>query len=77
VSAASITFHSSSGKWRNLGRKLDYWTIAVSSGLLTRALYPRLHPAATAISLTSTPFKPFLVSAANAVAMESKCVADG
>jgi predicted membrane channel-forming protein YqfA (hemolysin III family) len=25
VCGASITFHVSSGKWRDLGRKLDYW----------------------------------------------------
>eukprot|EP00878_Enallax_costatus_P005954 GHUV01006245.1.p1 GENE.GHUV01006245.1~~GHUV01006245.1.p1 ORF type:complete len:187 (+),score=43.09 GHUV01006245.1:2279-2839(+) len=72
VCAASITFHVSSGKWRDLGRKLDYWTIALSSGLLTRALYPKLPPVATAASITLTPFKPFLVSASNAMAMESK-----
>lgn len=72
VCAGSITFHVSSGKWRDLGRKLDYWTIALSSGMLTRALYPKLPPAATAASITLTPFRPFLVSASNAMAMESK-----
>lgn len=72
VCAASITFHTSSGKWRDLGRKLDYWTIALSSNLLTRALYPNLPPVVTAASTALTPFKPFLVSAANAMAMESK-----
>jgi len=32
VSAGSLTFHSSWGKWRSLGRKIDYWAIAISSG---------------------------------------------
>ncbi|WIA21866.1 hypothetical protein OEZ85_004242 [Tetradesmus obliquus] len=72
VCGASITFHVSSGKWRDLGRKLDYWMIAASSGLLTRALYPNLPPAATAATIALTPFRPFLVSAGNAMAMESK-----
>ncbi|KAF8057250.1 hypothetical protein HT031_006058 [Scenedesmus sp. PABB004] len=111
VCGASMTFHVSSGKWRDLGRKLDYWcaapaprcapcaalgprprprrprararadparrrrTIAASSGVLTRALYPRLPAPVTAASLALTPFRPFHVATANAVAMEAKFLA--
>lgn len=62
----------SAGKCRELGRRLDYWMIASSSALLTRALYPGLPAVATALSLASTPFKPFLVTTGNAMAMEGK-----
>jgi hypothetical protein len=62
----------SAGKCRELGRRLDYWMIALSSAMLTRALYPGLPPVATAVSLASTPFKPFLVTTGNAMAMEGK-----
>lgn len=62
----------SAGKCRELGRRLDYWMIASSSALLTRALYPGLPVVATALSLASTPFKPFLVTTGNAMAMEGK-----
>ena len=46
--------------------------IALSSAMLTRALYPGLPPVVTAASLASTPFKPFLVTTGNALAMEGK-----
>lgn len=72
VGLASMTFHASTGKWRSLGRKLDYWAIALSSGMLTRAIYPDLHPAVTAASIAATPFKPFFVSTINTLAMELK-----
>lgn len=31
VAAGSVAFHSTSGCWRLLGRKADYWAIAASS----------------------------------------------
>lgn len=31
VCAGSLAFHASSGGWRSLGRKVDYWAIAASS----------------------------------------------
>lgn len=46
--------------------------IALSSALLTRALFPGLPPVVTAASLASTPFKPFLVTTGNALALEGK-----
>jgi hypothetical protein len=46
--------------------------IALSSAMLTRALFPGLPPVATALSLASTPFKPFLVTTGNALALEGK-----
>jgi hypothetical protein len=46
--------------------------IAASSALLTRALFPNQPVAATAASLAATPFKPFLVTTGNALALEAK-----
>lgn len=62
----------SAGKSRELGRRVDYWMIALSSAMLTRALFPDLPPVVTAASLASTPFKPFLVTTGNALALEGK-----
>jgi hypothetical protein len=38
VGVASAAFHSSSGAWREWGRRLDFWTIAATSNLMTRAM---------------------------------------
>jgi hypothetical protein len=46
--------------------------IAASSALLTRSLFPGLPPLLTAASLAATPFKPFLVTTGNALALEGK-----
>jgi hypothetical protein len=51
--------------------------IALSSAMLTRALFPSLHPVVTAASLASTPFKPFLVTTGNALALEGKFLQRG
>lgn len=75
VCAASTAFHASSGRFRELGRRVDYWTIAVASGLLTRALYPSLPPVLTAASVAATPFAPFAVTTTNALALEGAFLA--
>jgi hypothetical protein len=72
VGAGSVAFHASSGKWRQWGRRLDYWAIALSSCMLSRAIYPDMPPALTTLGVVATPFKPFLVSACNTLAMELK-----
>lgn len=72
VGVASACFHGSSGTWRSWGRKLDYWSIAVASNFMTKAVYPALPPAITSLGILATPFKPFLVSFVNSAAMEYK-----
>ena len=59
-----------SGDARPIGRKIDYWAIALSSVALMRSLYPNSRGRATAVSLAVTPFNPLAVSSANALAME-------
>ncbi|KAI8473911.1 MAG: hypothetical protein J3K34DRAFT_518620 [Monoraphidium minutum] len=70
VAGGSLAFHASSGRWRSLGRKADYWVIAVSSSMLTRALYPGQPASVTAASLLATPFRPFAVTTLHTTAME-------
>lgn len=70
VAGGSLVFHSSRGRWRCLGRKFDYWMIAASSAMLTRALYPNQPGIVTAASLLVTPFRPFMVSTLHTMAME-------
>lgn len=70
VGLASATFHASHGRWRSIGRKLDYWTIAGSSNLLARAVFPQIPTVATATGLAVTPVRPFAVSFANTLGME-------
>ena len=71
VGLASATFHGSTGRFRHIGRKLDYWTIAISSSFLTKAVIPGMPRSATVAGLAATPFKPFLVSFGNSTAMEA------
>lgn len=59
-----------SGDARPLGRKIDYWAIALSSISLMRSLYPQSRGSTTAVALAVTPFNPLAVSSANALAME-------
>jgi hypothetical protein len=71
VGLASATFHGSSGRFRHIGRKLDYWTIAISSSFLAKAVIPGMPRALSVAGLAATPFKPFLVSFGNSTAMEA------
>ena len=71
VGASSANFHSSTGRYRALARKLDYWSIAAASNILTRAVFPNQVPMpVTALGMLLTPFKPFVVASVNAAAME-------
>ncbi|KAF5835412.1 hypothetical protein DUNSADRAFT_7447 [Dunaliella salina] len=72
VGMCSCGFHASTGKWRTLGRRLDYWSIAMSSNLMLRAIIPNVPVGMTVASMALTPFKPFLVSFLNSTAMEYK-----
>ncbi|KAF5835413.1 hypothetical protein DUNSADRAFT_7447 [Dunaliella salina] len=42
VGMCSCGFHASTGKWRTLGRRLDYWSIAMSSNLMLQAVHGHL-----------------------------------
>lgn len=72
VGLASAGFHSSTGRWRSIGRKLDYWSIALSSNLLVRAVFPGTPAPITMAGCLLTPIRPFLVSFLNTAAMEAK-----
>jgi len=56
-------------RWRNFGRKLDYWAIALSSAVLLRAVTPVPAPL-TCAAVALTPFQPFAVTACNGAAVE-------
>lgn len=71
VAAGSAVYHSSHGKYRALGRKIDYWAIAIASAALARASTSRIHKALTVSSVLLTPFQPFAVVAANGAAAET------
>ncbi|GLC35711.1 hypothetical protein PLESTB_000486400 [Pleodorina starrii] len=75
VGAASALFHGSYGSVREWGRRMDFWTIAAASNLMTRALFPGVPASVTAAGMLATPFKPFLVSFVNSTAMELKFMA--
>ncbi|GFR41163.1 hypothetical protein Agub_g1829 [Astrephomene gubernaculifera] len=75
VGIASAVFHGSYGSFREWGRRLDFWTIAASSNIMTRALFPNVPAAVTAAGVLATPFKPFFVSFVNSTAMELKFLA--
>lgn len=72
VGAASMTFHASKGKWRSFARKMDYWTIALSTACMNRAVFPEVHPLVWGVGLLFVPFKPFAVSSVNTTAMEAE-----
>ncbi len=67
-----MIFHGSWGRFREWGRRLDFWTIAAASNLMTRALFPNVPASVTAAGMLAVPFKPFLVSTVNSIAMELK-----
>ena len=58
----SLTYH-------NHDRRLDFWTIAASSNIMVRSIYPNCPAVITAMGIAATPFKPFFVSFINTVAM--------
>jgi hypothetical protein len=67
-------YHISAGKWRNLGRKLDYWCIALSSTALLRATRPETPANVVAAAVLMTPFQPFVVTACNGAAIEVRAL---
>mmetsp|Transcript_1779 Transcript_1779/g.5168 ORF Transcript_1779/g.5168 Transcript_1779/m.5168 type:complete len:295 (+) Transcript_1779:234-1118(+) len=71
VGAGSGIYHSSRGKYRSLGRKIDYWAIALASAALVRASRPGTPRLATATSIVLTPFQPFAVVSINAAVVEA------
>ncbi|KAK9828505.1 hypothetical protein WJX72_000442 [[Myrmecia] bisecta] len=71
VGAGAVVYHTSPNKYRNLGRKIDYWCIGLSSTALMRAVLPSTPPVATAAAIFMTPFQPFVVASANALAVEA------
>lgn len=70
VGAASMTFHGSKGRLRRFARKMDYWTIAVSTACMNSAVFPKVHPLFWVAQLAIIPFRPFQISSANTSAME-------
>ena len=70
VGAGSLMYHMSSGRWRNLGRKLDYWCIALASTALLRAARPETPANIVAAAVLLTPFQPFVVTACSGAAIE-------
>ncbi|KAK9806731.1 hypothetical protein WJX72_000866 [[Myrmecia] bisecta] len=73
VGVAASAYHAASGRLRTHLRKLDYWTIALSSTSMVKALFPQGSKALQASSLASlalTPFLPFVVSTVNTGIME-------
>lgn len=70
VGAASMTFHASRGRMRSIARKMDYWTIALSTACMNRAVFPHVHPLVWSLGILFIPFRPFAVSSANTSAME-------
>lgn len=39
VGAAATLYHATSGRARRIARKIDYWTIAVSSAVMVKSVY--------------------------------------
>lgn len=74
VGLAATLYHASSGAARRWARKLDYWTIAYTSSAMVKCLFAdsaAAQRAATA-SLAAVPFRPFAVSAAHALVMQTE-----
>lgn len=76
VGAAATLYHATSGRARRIARKVDYWTIAVSSAAMVKSVYadsPGVRRAAN-LSLLAVPFRPFLVSTAGALLVQAEFV---
>ncbi|GIL72387.1 hypothetical protein Vretimale_4164 [Volvox reticuliferus] len=70
VGAIATIYHSSWGRIRPLARKVDYYSIALSSLLLRSAVVGPLPRWLTATMLAAIPFKPTLISTTNFMAVE-------
>ncbi|PRW50907.1 hypothetical protein C2E21_5382 [Chlorella sorokiniana] len=74
VGAAATLYHATSGRARRIARKIDYWTIAISSAAMVKSVYadsPGVRRVAN-LSLLAVPFRPFAVSTANALLMQTE-----
>lgn len=65
-------YHASTGAVREVMRKLDYWSIALTSCVLRRAAGVRAPAAVGAAAVLLTPYKPTAVTAANLAAIEGR-----
>lgn len=76
VGAAATAYHCSWGRFRTtVARKLDYYAISYSSAKLVRALWPgEVTKKAERVMHCVTPFRPFWVSTACALAMQAEFV---
>ena len=74
MGTAATLYHASSGKLRTMLRKLDYYTISVSTMAMAHSLHPQqqrplARRAATFLAL-AVPLKPTLVTAVHCAALE-------
>ena len=76
VGAAATAYHCSWGRFRTtVARKLDYYAISYSSAKLVRALWPgEVTKKAERVMHCVTPFRPFWLSTACALAMQAEFV---
>ncbi|CAL8462760.1 g2293 [Coccomyxa elongata] len=68
VGASATAYHAASGQLRCALRKLDYWTIALASTQMARALFPPASARLRVLNAASwalTPFQPTAVSTVN------------
>ena len=68
VGASATAYHAASGQLRCTLRKLDYWTIALASTQMARALFPPTSARLRVLNAASwalTPFQPTAVSTVN------------
>lgn len=74
VGGAATAYHISSGMPRRVFRKLDYYSIAVSSVFMMKALWPQKTWLKHGLRFTTLaiPFKPFVVSTAHTLAMQAE-----
>ncbi|GIL43631.1 hypothetical protein Vafri_1323 [Volvox africanus] len=70
VGVIATIYHSSWGRIRPLARKVDYYSIAMSSLLLRSAVVGPVPRWLTAAMLAAIPFKPTFISSANFMAVE-------
>jgi len=76
VGAAATAYHCSWGRFRTtVARKLDYYAISYNCAKLVRVLWPgEATKKAERVMLCVTPFRPFWVSTACALAMQAEFV---
>jgi hypothetical protein len=68
----AAVYHASSGGARLVMRKLDYWSIALTSSVLRKATGLGVPPLVNAAAALLTPLKPTLVTGANLAIIEAR-----